>query len=29
MRWMVLAVLLPIVAVGLAYFFTHSPWKSH
>jgi serine/threonine-protein kinase len=29
MRWMVLAVLAPIVVFGLMYFFTHNPWKGH
>ena len=28
-RWIILAVLVPIVIFGLMYLFTHNPWKGH
>jgi serine/threonine protein kinase len=28
-RWLVFAILLPIVTFGLMYFVTHNPWKGH
>jgi serine/threonine-protein kinase len=28
-RWIVLAILTPIVIFGLMYFLTHNPWRGH